>query len=260
MGLISSVTSLTSSENTLESIQSYLEYGSTTDGKLIHWTLMATSSTVAHPRTLGKQTEGVLSTLGTFLSSVASIASLGVSSIVGAILDTLALPNLEGIPLYTASLTVSREIDVSEDVYIVQKDSSTQYALDNSVPHLRKWSLDGYLQSLTPKTELQTGFKTTLMLQERLIDMLSQARRPMWFKTHQNEFVQVLITQYQFQYVAENMSSTHVQLEMIEFKALELASGTLTDSSSSTLWDKVSATTGMTAALLAVTAVVAVLL
>lgn len=239
-------TALDLTDNVIDSIQTYLEAGNTTAGKLIHWSLMTASSALAND-----YRDGITDSDNSFINkTVQAISTINAAAsgwnVASSILDYVSLPNLEGIPIYVNSLDVSREVDVSEDVYIVQKDSSTNYVMNSSVPHLRKWNLEGYLQTLFPRTDQITGSHESLELQEKLIDYFSQARRPMWFKTHQNEFVQVMISSYSYSYVPENQNATKISLSLVEYKALELAYGSVTGSNSAikSVVQKVTSTVG----------------
>ena len=250
------LTNALETDGTAEAIQEYVEEGyNSVTGRLTRWGTMLSANLSQSGRVTGELAE---KSVDTFLGSIVTSASSLIGNVISTkLFQALNLPNIEGITLYSPSITVSREVDISEEVFIIQKDSENKYVINNSVPHLRKWEIDAYIQSISPKTDAASGSHASLQVQEKLLDNYAKARRPLWFKTHQNEFVQVMIANYSYQYVAESMNATHVSLSLVEYKALELAYGTLGADTDSSLTVSTSTSTSKAAALVVVMAALA---
>ena len=60
--------------------------------------------------------------------------------------------------------------------------------------------------------------KPTLMLQMKYLDACAASRKPVWFKTDNNEFFKVQITRLYFERVAESTNAVHVLVSLKEFK------------------------------------------
>ncbi len=129
----------------------------------------------------------------------------------------LMSPNIEGIPINSLSVKVSRDIDVSESLVIVQDTYGKDYKTDNAVPHLREWNLEGYLTSIS-NLDSMLLIKPTLMLQMKYLDGCAASRKPVWFKTNNNEFFKVQIARLYFEQTAESTNAIRVSVSLKEFK------------------------------------------
>ena len=129
----------------------------------------------------------------------------------------LMSPNIEGIPINVPSIKVSREIDISESLVIIQDAQNKDYKVDNVVPHLREWNLEGYLSSISILDSMLL-IKPTLMLQMKYLDMCAASRKPVWFKTNNNEFFKVQISRLYFEQNAESTNTVKVSVSLKEFK------------------------------------------
>lgn len=129
----------------------------------------------------------------------------------------LMSPNIEGIPINSPSVKVSRDVDISESLVIVQDTYGKDYKTDNAVPHLREWNLEGYLTSIS-NLDSMLLIKPTLMLQMKYLDACAASRKPVWFKTNNNEFFKVQIARLYFEQTAESTNAIRVSVSLKEFK------------------------------------------
>lgn len=184
----------------------------------MHKTVMLGTSLLA-------STKAVTGTLSLVASSVVgsdffSTVKTGLSKatdLLNKMNQLLMSPNIEGIPINATSVKVSREVDISESLVIVQDTYGKDYKTDNAVPHLREWNLEGYLTSIS-NLDSMLLIKPTLMLQMKYLDACAASRKPVWFKTDNNEFFKVQITRLYFERVAESTNTVHVLVNLKEFK------------------------------------------
>lgn len=143
--------------------------------------------------------------------------------------DILRDPNIEGIPIHTATLSVSREVDVSENPVIMQKDAQRAYVQDNAVPRPRKWNLDGYLMATNKMIDGFSVVKPTLIAQQKFLDFIARSRRPVWFKDHNCEFHLILITSIHMESTATTNTGVHVTLQLSEYTPLQVTTNSFSD-------------------------------
>lgn len=188
-------------------------------------TLPFMHKTVMFGTSLLASTKAVRGTMSLIANSVVgsdffSTAKTGLSKaadLLNKLNQLLMSPNIEGIPINATSVKVSREVDISESLVIVQDTYGKDYKTDNAVPHLREWNLDGYLTSISNLDNMLL-IKPTLMLQMKYLDACAASRKPVWFKTDNNEFFKVQITRLYFERVAESTNAVHVLVSLKEFK------------------------------------------
>lgn len=130
---------------------------------------------------------------------------------------TLALPNIEGIPISTETVTTSREIDVGEQMMIVQSTSSKEYWTDNAVPKLKEWHLEGYITT-SLSLDSQYLIKPSLKMQMNFLDQCAASRRPVLFKDNRGEFLFVQITNLQTTESATYNNAIAVNISLKEYK------------------------------------------
>ena len=144
------------------------------------------------------------------------------------IFDMFRQPNIEGITIFTNQEVTTRQMDVSEHPLVVQSQSgSTTYATDNAVPHPREWNLKGYIASTLP-TDHYFVLKPSLTFQRQYLDNCMKSRRPVWFKTYDNTFVLVLISNLQATWDAKNMNALNVDITLKEFVPITVTEGPVT--------------------------------
>lgn len=143
-----------------------------------------------------------------------------------AVLDELKNPNIEGIPIHADNELETSTNDVAQKLYIRETSASKEYAMDNSVPKPKTWTIRGYLMSNPYGTPLESQLiiKPTLLAQRKLLQWFMDSRRPVWYKTHDNRFYKVLVTMFESQYTVQSLNSLSVNIQLTEFKALELKS------------------------------------
>ena len=188
-------------------------------------TLPFMHKTVMFGTSLLASTKAVRGTMSLIANSVVgsdffSTAKTGLSKaadLLNKLNQLLMSPNIEGIPINATSVKVSREVDISESLVIVQDTYGKDYKTDNAVPHLREWNLEGYLTSISNLDNMLL-IKPTLMLQMKYLDACAASRKPVWFKTDNNEFFKVQITRLYFERVAQSTNAVHVLVNLKEFK------------------------------------------
>lgn len=188
-------------------------------------TLPFMHKTVMFGTSLLASTKAVRGTLSLIANSVVgsdffSTAKTGLSKaadLLNKLNQLLMSPNIEGIPINATSVKVSREVDISESLVIVQDTYGKDYKTDNAVPHLREWNLEGYLTSVSNLDNMLL-IKPTLMLQMKYLDACAASRKPVWFKTDNNEFFKVQIARLYFERVVESTNAVHVLVSLKEFK------------------------------------------
>lgn len=126
-------------------------------------------------------------------------------------------PNIEGIPIGTAQITVRRDVDVSESCLIVAESMNKEYRVSNSVPRLREWTLSGYVSSISVMIDAPFLIKPTIQLQCLLLDTYAKSRRPVWFKTNTGAFHKVLIKNLTMTQQPEWMNGVKVDIVLKEF-------------------------------------------
>ena len=130
---------------------------------------------------------------------------------------TLALPNIEGIPISSDRITTTRDIDVGEQMMIVQSTSSKEYWTDNAVPKLKEWHIEGYITT-SLSLDSQYLIKPSLKMQMNFLDICAASRRPVLFKDNRGEFLFVQITNLQTEEEATYNNAIKVSISLKEYK------------------------------------------
>lgn len=141
--------------------------------------------------------------------------------------QVMILPNFMGIPLYSATEVIDRQVDVSEQPTIVQSGKIQQMVSDNAVPRLKTWQYDAYLKSTPGLHILDNSFlvKPTLVLQESLLDSMAKSRSPGWLKTSNGVFELVMITSLHIEHTANVMNAVHINIAFKEYKPIQIKQG-----------------------------------
>lgn len=162
------------------------------------------------------------------LVSVAMITDLNATEVVKGI-DTLTgkgiqdgwekvlvEPNIEGVPISTASISTERSVDISEQMVILQQQGEKKYWTDNAVPHLKEWQIEGYITSALTLDQ-RYMIKPSLDLQLDFLDLCVQSRQPVLFKTNRGKFVKVQITNLQTTEEASYNNAIKVVISLKEY-------------------------------------------
>lgn len=167
------------------------------------------------------------------LTDVSVVTAAGISSIANLISSemqdlwekTLMVPNIEGVPISTATIDTSREIDVGDQVMIVQSTAKKQYWTDNAVPRLKEWTVSGYI---TPQLLLDSMYavKPSLKMQHEFLDICADSRRPVLFKDNRGEFRFVQIMSLHTTEEASYNNAIKVTITLKEYKPFSVNSVT----------------------------------
>lgn len=145
------------------------------------------------------------------------------------------MPNIEGIPISSSTVVSDREVDVGEQMMIVQSSTKKQYWTDNAVPHLKTWTLEGYMMT---QLMLDTYYiaKPSLRMQHEFLDICATSRRPVLFKDNKGDFRFVQITSLHTEEVADYNNGIKVTIHLKEYKPFQVQ--TLTNITKSATQDK----------------------
>lgn len=140
-------------------------------------------------------------------------------------------PNIEGIVVHAEKESCSRDIEVSQrQVLSVEGDSSEdtssqrkKYIVDNAVPKLREWQLEGYIMTSDVFCRGLT-VKPDLILKLMMLDSYSKARLPVLFKSSDMRFYKVLITHYDYAYDPKATNAAAVNITLQEFSTVNITS------------------------------------
>lgn len=149
-------------------------------------------------------------------SAVQEINSKASSPFLATVQKALCLPNIEGIPISTATITSSREVEVGEQLMIVQSTSAKKYWTDNAVPKLKEWTIDGYI---TPALAIDAYYivRPSLLMQITFLDDCASSRRPVLFKDNRGGFRYVQITNLQTKEEASYNNAIKVDITLREY-------------------------------------------
>lgn len=162
-----------------------------------------------------------------FNNSATSKYLTPIASAINCLTDTLKDPNIEGIPIHAIQETESQAIDVCKTVTIVQSASNKSVVVDNATPQLREWTIKGYLMSIPAGIDTYLVIKPSLMLQAKMLKQYANTRRPVWFKTHDNRFYTVLISNIETSYSPNALNAMDITLRLTEFRVLDIQSTNL---------------------------------
>lgn len=182
-------------------------------GAILQWGIMTTVNAAA-------------SIFGLFNINSATNAtgSAEASEVFNQLQQILILPNFMGIPLYSATEIVDRQVNVSEQPTIVQSGMMQQAYADNAVPRLRTWQYDAYLKTY-PGLEFfdhRLLVKPTLVMQEDILDKMAKSRYPGWLKTSNGAFELAMITSLHIEHTANISNAVHINIAFKEYKAIAI--------------------------------------
>lgn len=159
------------------------------------------------------------------LADISVITGAGISAIAGLISDemqdlwekTLMVPNIEGVPISTATIDTSRDVDIGDEMMIVQSTAQKQYWTDNAVPKLKEWTVSGYI---TTQLSLDSMYlvKPSLKMQHEFLDICASSRRPVLFKDNRGEFRFVQIMNLSTTEEASYNNAIKVTISLKEYK------------------------------------------
>lgn len=187
---------------------------------------------------LGILTLGSTEILNGMGSDSASGLLRNTANVINAVLDELKDPNIEGIPIHAVKETESRDVEVNEQLTIamyssdvvgtvVEGAANKDIVVDNATPRLKEWQVNGYLTSFPEGLDPYLILKPGLKVQKMLLDLYTQSRRPVWYKTHDGSFKKVLIKHMDTAYNPNHLNSVELNLTLVEFKVLAASTETL---------------------------------
>lgn len=218
---------VTTDETEFESmVYSYLDTVNT--DPLIHWGVIAASGAAT-----GSKRFNVFTATDYLVGAIPGAQKLKNNKAVellNYILKITMDPNLEGIPIGTAQISVTRDVDISESCFIVPEYNNKEYRADNAVPRLREWAISGYLSTLSSFADYGLIIKPTIVVQMKLLDTYAKSRRPLWFKTSNGTFYRVQIKHMQITQDPTMMNGAKIDLVLKEYYPMVIKS-TLRNSS-----------------------------
>lgn len=213
-----------------ERVYRYLDTVSTGKWYMLHWGAMLATGAQSGTKRFNMMT-GITNLLSLGDGGVISNVNVGqganrfVNDVVHMINYTLQIlsdPNIEGIPISAASISVTRDVDISESVFIVPADKTKINRCDNSVPRLREWTISGYLTTLSTILDGYLLYKPTLMVQVKLLDTYAKSRRPLWFKSNNFDFHRVQIKHLTLSQDPTMMNGVKVDVVLKEYFPIEI--------------------------------------
>lgn len=188
---------------------------------IVHWTEMIGIGLLTGGKKVGNN---ILDGAGDLVSKafISTISQEGVG-IMNTLAQSLADPNIEGIPVSAESLSGSRDVDVSDSLNIVQSACQKEHRTDNAAPHLKEWTLSGYL---TPLSTADSVFliKPSLLNQVKYLDTIAKSRRPVWFKDNNCVFHKVNITHFSEEWKPDATNAVRVSIGLREYNPLVMTS------------------------------------
>jgi len=207
-------------------IYSYLDTVNT--DPLVHWGVIAASGAAT-----GSERFNMFTATDYFVGAIPGASYLKNNKAVellNYILKITMDPNIEGIPIGTSQISVTRDVDISESCFIVPKMNNKEYRADNAVPRLREWTINGYLSTMSSFADYGLIIKPTIVVQMKLLDTYAKSRRPVWFKTSNGTFHRVQIKHMQITQDPTMMNGAKVDIILKEYFPI-VVSSTLRSSS-----------------------------
>lgn len=189
----------------------------------LHWAEMLAVGAVVGGQKVGQNTLVKAINGNKDLLAVAMTTDISpkVARVMNDVAQTLADPNIEGIPIRTSKLGSSRDVEVGECLVIVQSANNKEYTTDNAAPKLREWQLEGVLTPLSGGDH-RLLIKPSLLNQIKYLDAIELSRRPVWFKDNMCLFHQVNVTRFQHEWTPDATNGVRVSISLKEYKPLEL--------------------------------------
>lgn len=145
------------------------------------------------------------------------------SKAINAYLDLMKDPNIEGIPIHATKEIEKDAVEIGKQVVIVQDSSDKQVVVDNVVPQLRVWQVQGFLMAIPNPLDNYLIIKPSLIVQKRTLLYYRDSQRPVWFKTHDGEYVLCLIEDLTFAYDEKALNACQIDVTLVEFQVLKTA-------------------------------------
>ena len=194
-------------------IYSYLDTVNT--DPLVHWSVIAASGV-----STGSKRFNMFTATDYFVGAIPGASGLKDNKAVellNYILKITMDPNIEGIPIGTSQISVTRDVDISESCFIVPQANNKEYRADNAVPRLREWTVNGYLSTMSTFADYGLVIKPTIIVQMKLLDTYAKSRRPVWFKTSNGTFHRVQIKHMQITQDPTMMNGAKIDLVLKEY-------------------------------------------
>lgn len=151
------------------------------------------------------------------------------AEIINKMYEYLRDPNIDGIVIHAESELGGRDVSTSQRVVLsVENDSmdattKKQYIVDNAVPKLRTWEVNGYL--VTSSILLRSfTVKDDLILKLLMLDSYTKSRLPVLFKSSDMRFYKVLITHYDYEYDPKATNAVKIKVQLQEYKTVNVSS------------------------------------
>lgn len=210
-------------------INTYLQNNMSPVGIPIHWGVILAScyadKRLVYPKAKTAAGKGVAYLDSSIISVMEEgMPSSTVTKWLNDVYEATKDPNIEGIPIISPSVQVSRDVEIADYGVIVDSRYMKKNVVDNATPKPRVWDIKGYI---TSRWTVDVGMvlKPSLQMQAKMLDAYSQSRKPLWFKTDEFEFVRVQITNLTFSRKAEIMNAYEVSITLKEFIPLEIFTG-----------------------------------
>lgn len=212
---------------------------------ILHWSLELTTSAAQYGRTTGgtrgnKDYENGGYSIDSLVFGAGSVLpDAQWEEFINKLNAAVCVPNLEGIPIFSAKMSTRRDILLSEQNIILPADNvdagtgvgavKRGIYVDNAVPRLRTWDIQGYILSIMPILDYRAQVKPSLLLEMDYIDAIAKSGKPVWFKTHTNEFVRAQVQGFSFEFTPEINTGVAVTLSLKEYSPLRITTNAATD-------------------------------
>jgi len=207
-------------DKTVNSWLSYDDDGTLTGASILHWSVELSSSAAQYGRTTGGRSIDSLVWAGIATMGENQEANAAINKIIAAVM----IPNIEGIPIFSHRITTGRDVELSEQSLIITGDNDNGKTrmrfVDNAVPRLRMWNVQGHILSIAPILDYASIVKPSLVMEIDYLDAMAKSGKPVWFKTHTNEFVRCQIQQFSFEWTAEKSTGVAIQMTLKEYSPL----------------------------------------
>lgn len=204
-----------------EQVDAWLDYSDSgfDANTILHWSVELSSSATQYGRTSGGKSIDSL-----VFTSLAVVESSEAMSVINKMMAAVIIPNIEGIPIFSHKITTGRDVELSEQSLIITGEQGTGKTrmrfVDNAVPRLRIWNVQGHILSIAPVLDYAAIVKPSLMMEVDYLDAMAKSGKPVWFKTHTNEFVRCQIQQFSFEWTAEKSTGVAIYMTLKEYAPL----------------------------------------
>lgn len=186
---------------------------------ILHWSVELSSSMAQYGRTTGGKSIDSL-----VFTSLATMESSEAMAVINKLMAAVIIPNIEGIPIFSHKISTGRDVELSEQSLIMTGEVGTGKTrmrfVDNAVPRLRIWNVQGHILSIAPVLDYASIVKPSLMMEIDYLDAMAKSGKPVWFKTHTNEFVRCQIQQFNFEWTADKSTGVSISMTLKEYAPL----------------------------------------